>query len=567
MFGAWHAYSRAKGPLLRGKKNRPYIVHLSRIYLLASIAFAACAKQDSVASKPVVATGHSVTSEPATLSANNGASEEVAAAAAPPPPNALVLTEDSATNPLAIVVAGIDTTVRLGAWLKSHPTDKVGEVPPAKEIEDKFCRASHLKLRLGNRTIVRSALFDIPEVPAGERYPSDTARVAEDLCELRTVWLSTEVPDSTSASALADTLAQLIDRKLGSHSTGVNLGAAGSANWLDGRSWKGPGTTVVVATLPSMAAERAFNSEDGPPPDSSPAYKTRRVVMTAYAPNSGFEDIDLLELRFQQRHKEPHVLYQNADSAIAWAGLPKIAADLQQVLAHARNIAGKGDTLTYPRIDEALLRAVKGTHDIAPTLSPPRRAAALLAADIVMFAAHPYFPSNAASPLRDSLESLGMTFTNLAIDQLVQNDRPWLWEAYRLDPSGRAGHAAFVELLGNGWTTKGACKEPGNEYDRIIEHGEADLRSGDTDPMVHFYLGSAYKTIFDASNVSPNDEYVDRRAYTAQAESARLRAIDHYRIALGSLTDRTVRKDVWNRVMRLLLGRSGEQPEYICFYD
>jgi hypothetical protein len=268
-----------------------------------------------------------------------------------------------------------------------------------------------------------------------------------------------------------------------------------------------------------------------------------------------------------ERHSEPRVFYQNADSAIAWAGLPKIATDLQQVLTHVRSIAGKGDTLAYPRVDEALLRAVKGTHDIAPTLSRSRRAAALLAADIVMFAAHPYFASNSASPLRDSLKSLGMTFTYLAIDQLVQNDRPWLWEAYRLDPSGRAGHAAFVELLGNGWTTKGACKEPGNEYDRIIEHGEADLRSGDTDPMVHFYVGSAYKTIFDAATVSPNDEYVDRRSFTAQAESARLKAIDHYRIALASLTDRTVRKDVWNRVMRLLLGRSGEQPEYICFYD
>jgi hypothetical protein len=545
-------------------------VLLSRIYFLAGIALvasAACSKQEAAASRSVVAAPRNAVPETGALSASSGVGEEVAPAVATPPQERLVLTEDSATNPLAIVVAGIDTTVRLGAWLKSHPSDKVGAVPPAGQLEDKFCRASHLKLRLGSRTIVRSALFDIPDVPAGERFPSDTAKVAEDLCELRTVWLSAETPDSASASALADTLAQLIDRKLGNHSAGVMLGAAGSANWLDGRSWKGPGTIVVVATLPSMAAEHASGSEDGPAPDSSSTDKTRRVVMAAYAPNSGYEDIDLLETRFVERHREPRVLYQNADSAIAWAGLPKIAADLQQVLTHVRRIAGKGDTLTYPRVDEALLRAVKGTHDIAPTLSPPRRAAALLAADIVMFAAHPYFASNSASPLRDSLESLGMTFTDLSIDQLVQNDRPWLWEAYRLDPSGRAGHAAFVELLGKGWTTKGACKEPGEEYNRIIEHGEADLRRGDTDPMVHFYVGSAYKTIFDAANVSPNDEYVDRRSFTAQAESARLKAIDHYRIALASLTDRTVRKDVWNRVMRLLLGRSGEQPEYICFYD
>jgi hypothetical protein len=540
----------------------------TRIYFLAGIAFAAllaCAKPDSTTSKPVVP-GRSEISVPAVVAAN-GSADEVTSATTSPPPEQLILTEDSATSPVATVTAAIDTTIRLGAWLKSHPADKIGVVPPVEQIDDKFCRASHLKLKLGDRTIVRSALFDIPQVPAGEPFPSDTAKVAEDLCELRTVWLSTEVPDSASASALADTLTQLIDRKLGNHSSGVNFGAAGSANWLDGRSWKGSRTTVVVATLPSMAAERALHSEEGPPPDSSAVNNTRRVVMAAYAPNSGYEDVDLLQARFVERHREAKVLYQNADSAIAWADLPKIATDLQQVLTHVRTIAGRGDTLSYPRVDEALLRAVKGTHDIAPTLSPPRRAAALLAADIVMFAAHPYFASNSASALRNSLESLGMTFTDLPIDQLVQNDRPWLWEAYRLDPSGRAGHAAFVELLGNGWTTKGACKEPGEQYDRIIEHGEADLRSGDKDPMVHLYVGSAYKTIFDAANVSPDDEYVDRRRYTAEAESARLKAIDHYRIALASLTDRTVRKDVWNRVMRLLLGRSGEQPEYICFYD
>ena len=540
----------------------------TRIYFFAGIAFVAllaCAKPDSTTSKPVVP-GRSEIPAPAVASANGGAGEATSAVISPPAEQ-LVLTEDSATSPIATVTAAIDTTIRLGAWLKSHPADRIGVVPPVKQLDDKFCRGSHLKLKLGDRTIVRSALFDIPQVPAGEPFPSDTAKVAEDLCELRTVWLSTEVPDSASASALADTLTQLIDRRLGSHSSDVNFGAAGSANWLDGRSWKGSRTTVVVATLPSMAAERASHSEDGPPPDSSAVNNTRRVVMAAYAPNSGYEDIDMLETRFVERHGEPKVLYQDADSAIAWAGLPKIATDLQQVLAHVRSIAGKGDTSAYPRVDEALLRAVKGTHDIAPTLSPPRRAAALLAADIVMFAAHPYFGSNSASPLRNSLESLGMTFTDLPIDQLVQNDRPWLWEAYRLDPMGRAGHAAFVELLGNGWTTKGACKEPGDEYERIIEHGEADLRSGDKDPMVHFYVGSAYKTIFDAANVSPDDEYVDRRRFTAEAESARLKAIDHYRIALASLTDRTVRKDVWNRVMRLLLGRSGEQPEYICFYD
>jgi len=100
----------------------------------------------------------------------------------------------------------------------------------------------------------------------------------------------------------------------------------------------------------------------------------------------------------------------------------------------------------------------------------------------------------------------------------------------------------------------------------MIEHGEEALRKGDTDPLVHYHVGSAYKTIYDVANYG-SSEYINVDAFKPRAESARLKAIEHFRIALESLYEPAIRREAWNKAMRLLLRRSGEQPEHVCFYD
>lgn len=537
----------------------------------ASMALVGCNKAASVTEKPatsiprtrnnaIVVGGWVIDSS--RIGIGTATVDRTARAAAEP----IILADDATGNPIEIATSTVDTTITLGAWLKSHPLDKVSAADSPDGHDETFCRTAAARLRLFGHSIVRSAVFYVPAPPRGEALPRDTAHIAEQLCELRTVWLTTEMPDSVTAHALADSLGGAIDARLGSHKPGAKLIAVGADDWKGWRTWTRPGTTVVLAVAPIEQKENWEQSKVAGAADSSRANPARRVVIAAYAPGSGLQDFDLMWARIQpERAEEAKTLYRNADSAMAWAALPAITKDLRTVLVYVRLMRDSADTLRSPQVDSALLRAVKATHDIAPSLSPPRHAAALLAADIVLFASVRWV--NPDLPLNRSLTSIGITFDDLPIDHLLQNTRPWLWEAYRLDSLGRAGHAAFVELLSQGWTTRGACADGGEPYKRIIEHGEAALRRGDTDPLVHYYVGSAYRTIFDMANVGEHDEYIDAKQYKPQAESARLQAIEHYRSALATLTDRSTRRDAWNKSIKLLLRSSGGQPEHVCNDD
>jgi hypothetical protein len=114
------------------------------------------------------------------------------------------------------------------------------------------------------------------------------------------------------------------------------------------------------------------------------------------------------------------------------------------------------------------------------------------------------------------------------------------------------------------WPDDNSCS--GDEYKKVIEHGEAALARGDRNPLIHFYVGSAYKTLYDLAHFDV-EEITSSKPYKTQAEPARLKGIEHLRAALESLPDRSIRREAWLKGMRLILRRSGEQPEYVCFAD
>jgi hypothetical protein len=258
-------------------------------------------------------------------------------------------------------------------------------------------------------------------------------------------------------------------------------------------------------------------------------------------------------------------LYTNVDSAVAWAAIPAVATDLRSVLAYLRARDENNPKELRPAvIDAALLRALKAIHEAAPTLAPPRRAAAMLAGDIALNATFETPAADSNKAILRALPSLGLSLTENAQGYGWENPRAWLWEAYRLDSTGRAGRAAFVELLSLQWPADKSCA--GNEYQRVIDHGEAALAHGDNNPLILYYVGSAYKTIYDIAHYD-NEEIGRPSGTTPQSEAARLKGIEYFRAALKSLPDRTTRREAWMKAMRMMLHRSGEQPEYLCIED
>lgn len=444
-------------------------------------------------------------------------------------------------SPVEIARAGIDTTISLGDWLKAHPRDSVAREYLEKRGWDgnSFCRVAVAKSTFANRRTTRSALFHA-YLPVGERIPADTTRFAERVCYLRTIFFETEALDSAVAITLSDSITSLIESRVGRAERGIKADEGTSRTWVNGRTWRTPGTTAVIAVA------------------------ARRVVILAYAPGSSLQHQDLLMARHseaEERQAEERArggvsenpALRDADSAIAWARLPSVAADLSVMIGVRR----RSEPRTL-KADSALIRAFRVIRDTAPSLEPPRRAAALLAAELVRYELG-FLQYNAGPQDRALFNSLHKIIHGSTAEFSRDDNsfnRAWLWEAYRLDPHGRAGHLAFVRLLKRGFRQDAECAEDVGFYNAMIERGEAYLRRGTKDPLVHFYVGVAYKSIFDLAHTDPGI-WVEQPPTRSEAEAARVRAIDHLRAAFPGLRDRSMRNEAWHYAHRLLLG----QPE------
>lgn len=488
---------------------------------------------------------------------------------------ALALNEDGSSNALDLLTAKIDTTITLGAWLKSHPSDKVSEVPPVSGVNDPFCRGLVAQTHLMGRPLSRYALFYIPALSKAEALPTDTAKAPGDYCELRTVVLVSEEMDFSRGRALRDSLAALIQTRLGIPREGLPLGAGGVRGMPEGKIWNGPGTKVVVATgpvgrRPDPAARVTRGEEgEGAVDAASPKPELARTYAVAYAPGSGAQDFDTWESRYRaasgQRVADQQQMYADVDSALVWAAVPSLSSDLGMVLTSLKGRDPDNvSVMRSPQVDAALLRALRTIHKVAPTLPAPRRAAALMAGD-VMFAAYGVASTDSNGKIYRTLDSLGMSFVHMPDENGIRNTRVWLWQAWQIDSTGRAGRAAFVRLLELWWPTSDGCS--GDEYSRIIKAGEAELKRGDTNPAIYFYVGSAYKSIWDAAHFVIPGEVEPSESVKQQAEPARLKGIEYFRAAVQSLPEGAMRRESWAKGMKLVMRRSGEQPEYVCYQD
>ena len=488
---------------------------------------------------------------------------------------ALALNEDSSSNALELITGRVDTTITLGAWLKSHPSDKISEVPPVSGINDPFCRGAVAQTHLMGRPLARYALFYIPALSKAEKLPTDTARASGDYCELRTVVLVSEEMDFPRGHALRDSLARLIETRLGSPREGLPLGAGGVRGTQEGKIWNGPGTKVVVATGPvdrmPDSTTRATRGEEGEETVAADSAKpVARTFAVAYAPGSGAQDFDTWESRYNaaapQRVADQQQKYSDVDSGLVWAAVPSLSSDLKTVLTFLKGRDPENISEVRPaQVDIALLRAIRTIHDVAPTLPSPRRAAALMAGEVTLFAAYGVASTDSNRKVYRTLDSLGISFARLPGENGVKNTHAWLWQAWQTDSTGRAGRAAFVRLLGLWWPASDECNS--DEYARMIEAGEAELKRGDNNPAIHFYVGSAYKSIWDFAHFEIPEEISPPASVKQQAEAARLKGIEYFRVAVQSLPEGEMRREAWAKGMQLMMRRSGEQPEYVCFQD
>ena len=475
-------------------------------------------------------------------------------------PNRLALARTAsahyAADELDAFINRIDTTITLGAWLKSHPSDVVSDsIPYHTEIEE-VCRTARSSVSISGRRATRWAVFTIPRPTPDETLPEGGEDVAERVCHLRALWLVAEEPDSARASSFASSLARLIEARLGK-TTSTKRGGSGYYAWIEKRTWVGPGGTLVLGINPS--GDRG----------------SRSVRILAFAPYGGFDELggpddDRATAYFGEEEAwETKWSLAKMDSALARVTIPSIAADLRLVIS---GLQPKGwlDTAPSPA-SVALVRAAAAIRDRAPTLDPASRAALLLAGDLVLERAAPAFEINDTTTthyrLFKALVAAGVEYGGEAYMVGRPYARAWLWEAYRLDSLGTTGHAAYLELLAGGWQTGEVCgSETVDKTGLIIEHAEAAMRRSDIDPLIQYYIGIAYQDRFSVARGDYFEGNSGAESHTPQTEEARVRAISWLRTSLLSLKVRHLRRDAWRTAMRLMLGKTN-QPRYFCFPD
>jgi hypothetical protein len=474
----------------------------------------------------------------------------------------------------------IDTTITLGAWLRANPGGTVSDSVPAGAPAEEICRTTRSRIPVEGRTGFLWALFDVPDPASTDRLPAATSDIAERICRLRAFWLQIEEPDSVRAHDLALALGRRIRNKFGRGDARVKMGGRGTDGWLDPRTWRGPGTTLVVGVSPPEIE----HVELPPPPesdseevvletrktDSVRVVAPRTVSLVAYTPHSGLDEAGSDE--WEQAHAyvteeeewSKNWVFEKADSAIVHVPIATVMSDLMQVIHAVRNF---GSTDPVPGAGSALVRAVKTIHDRAPSLGPAQRAALLLAGDLALSMAAPAFETDSSkSSFRryKALTAAGAEYGPETYMIGYPYTRSWLWDAYRLDSLGNAGRAALVELLATGWKTEGGCGTDVDQIGLVIEHGEAAMRRGDKDPLIPYYVGIAYQDRFSLARGNYYEGYADPMHYEPKAEESRLLAIERLRQALLTLKQPHLRRDASRKVMRLLLSKPS-QPRYFCF--
>lgn len=474
-------------------------------------------------------------------------------------------------GPIQLATEPVDTLVTLGGWLARHPEDVVGRLVPRGAMARYVCRTARTTIRLGGRTITRFALFNNPDPPPGEELPTDATRLAHRSCHLRAVWMEIVERDSLRALALADSLAGRLDAELGRSSPGLRFSGAGSMLWEGGRSWTGDGRTVVLAVSPPDPAYAGVEDSAGLA-SMPPGARDRRVLIVSFAPHSGFDPLEPRGELTQFDHEqddERALALARADSAIGWAALPWLEPDLRSVVARLRS-RPEGDSVRTPAVDSTLVRIAIAIRDSAPTLAPARRAATFLAADILLDGAARALDLadsvGADARLRRSLEATGIQYEASPLGGAWIMTRPWLWRALELDSLGDVGRAAFLTLLADGWTTRPACADGAELFERVIARGEADLRRGSRDPLVHYYLALAHADI-DALAAGARDGYADPAEFASRAPEARRKAVEQFRAALAGLRQPRLRRHAWRVAMTLLLSPPERDVRYYCVYD
>jgi hypothetical protein len=487
-----------------------------------------------------------------------------------------VTPQDPSTRTLAQlsidVLPYLSNGAPLSTWQAANARDSIA-LPRASVYSsgnDNWCAQATLRLPLASgETALRTAYFYPPEPPDPIVLPrSGPAAQLRGQCRLGLISFEAVQDSNARLTSLSQQTRQLISTALGTADTVTRLTWAHAAEWRNRAYWKTDSVTLLTAIAKRCLAGECSADTAG------------RVIVMSSGKQSGitFEfDVAIQWAAGKPRYDEDMARRRRGQDrleemvALAALGGP-VEGRMRRIMAwfnESTDSQQRGTDQDRSEFTGLMVQWITASR----TVPLARRAAALVAADLLMSGAMPCcqiaFSDPAHEAVRRRLIAVGALFDYSPLGTAHSYTHSWLKQALQIDPGGRAGELALLTLMEIGFETSATCSEQkGHGFRAVISRGEQQLRERPGSAIntdIHTHLARAYGDIVRLADGGVY--YEPNEAFAAEAPRARERAIEHYRLALSGAASTQEARQSWSELWRLMTGLSPAKNYFYCVYD
>jgi len=437
-------------------------------------------------------------------------------------------------------------------WLQAHGGERLqmfNGPQYANDTQNWCARAVGAHPATTGRAWTRSVYFYDPQPPADDALPApgpSGREVIEATCQLGLVWIDIPEGHPTVGTNLSESIEAALASQYGSglKTPPFGPGGFGSAGWTATRQWSVNGAVLTVA----------YDQFKGEP--------HRTLVRLAFA-NS---DVDDLVKETQQTRIALIAQIAELVRKVKEAGMPAAeTAEMTDLLEKPDYFSGQN----LPS-ETQVVAALRAWLTAAKSQPAGQQTMALLTADRVLdFLGHNTVSVGETG--QAAMKSLGADYVH---DELAGGSvyaHGLLKKAKAIAPPGSSADEVLLLQMERGFDETGMCSAGAEEFKQVIQQGESLLAGARALPAstvasLHFMVGDAYATIVWLAKTTYN-EYHDPKEYQPMAESARARALEHYRAALNLEHGTPRAQEAWKEAWRLAVGLPPTIERYFCVYD
>jgi hypothetical protein len=479
-------------------------------------------------------------------------------------PNVSPEDEDAFSSLVESEISQLHEGATLAQWINLHAANEGWTASTDENFFD--CRTFvRTETFPSGRQVMRVVYFYPPVAPTPVVFPAAAGQALMDrTCTLAMIRVQTRTPAEQDGRALAQALQQHLAKKYGDSAGMKGAAFSGSAAWLDAARWRND-SEIVSAYNPTQAVD----APDDPGAGTVFAFARLPVVYE-------IEQNACCRMKeFHYRSIENTQFHRALGIAAIETSLTERVAKLFEALFRDTASLEAAESPRLQKSRAAVLPTLRDWLNTVSTLPPARHAAGLYAADRLLSVASDTgwqdLSGKETPELRTAFGAIGASFgyDELGASYCYAGD--WLTQARELDPDGAVGQMAVLVSLARGGAPildKNNSSDSNETFRTVIVDGEW-LLAKNPDPataaQIHFILGDAFSDIVALAGGAEPD-YGDPAKYQPEADSARKKALEHYRagLAVDGLSENA--KDAWLQAWHLCAGLI-PSTRYVYIYD